>query len=294
MPSPVPAPQAQPPVYGLVAAAEVADDTSLRWTLGTEWESEHCQLGGAVSIVCEGNTAAMDPEDVTGAGVRGHAPTPFVVYATDECSAMTRGREWESRVRRRLEATKSYLIGREFWDGQLAIDDDDAADTYLAAPGSDVVTTAAASPLVALACVEAGLASHLYGAKGMIHMPAQLLAHFAGAQVVRLSGNTWVSPLGHTVVPEAGYSGNGPNTAGSPPTTDPAGASQWIYGTGQVRIRTGAVTTVSPENAADLPAVMDWRVNTILAYAYQPVLVEWDTCGLVAAEVNVATCPVAA
>lgn len=292
MPYPVVAPPAQPPVYGLWRAATIEDDSTVRWSLGTEWESELCQLGGALPLVCQGNTEIMDNEDTTGEGVRGTAPLAFVVYATDTCSALTRTRDTQGRIRRRLEATRSYIVAREFWDGALAIDDDVTATHYLAAPGSDVVTTAAATPLAALACVEAALGSYLYGAPGMVHVPVQLLPHLANADVVTLSGTTWRTTNGHTVVPDAGYSGAGPNVAGNPPTPDPATTTQWIYGTGPVRIRAGEVTTLSPENVADLPSVMDWRLNTNKSYAYQPVLVEWDRCAHVAAEVNVPVCAI--
>lgn len=279
MPEPVAAVPVRPPRLGLVAAASALGSVDERWqsSLGFESVPEGCGASGVLELECEGDTAQMQVDGGQGLN-RG---TPFVVWAGDRCSTFGfQSRDWPARARRQLEVTRSFQIARELWDGALGIDNPLLTDAT-----SDTVTSGAADPVDALACLEAGMAEQGFGRQGMIHMPPQLMAHYVSASAVVRDGATLVSPMGHVVVPDAGYTGSGPGGSA-------AGASQWMYGTDVVALRLAEVTTIptSLSDARDLAAAMNRSVNDIVVWAVQLVAYQWDRCVHVAAEVNLGIC----
>lgn len=279
----VAAPPAQPPRFGIVAAAPVINDQA-RWQAGVSFEPEQCGQSGRIGYLNCGPTSEVDPD--RGPGTVN--ADPFAVWASDRCTAMGGvGRDWQGRARRQLEATRSYQIANELWEGTLAVADS-LDNRALVDLDSDVLTAGAVSVQDALGCVEQGIADCSEGRRGMVHVRPQVLTHMALNNMVTLQGNTWVTPNGHIVVPDAGYTGNGP--AGQPATV----SSQWIYGTGIIALRLGEVT-VTPGSLDDArtfaqQGAFDHTNNDVLVVAYQPVLIEWDLCCHVAAEVNIGLC----
>lgn len=284
MAEPVAAIPVRPPRFGLVAASSALGAVDERWQADRGFESvpEGCGESGVLALECEGDTAQM-----TVAGGQGlNAGTPFVVWAGDRCSALAfQSRDWQARARRQLEVTRSFQIARELWDGALAAGGID--NPLLTDLTSDTVTAGAADPVDALACLEAGMAEQGFGRQGMIHMPPQLMAHYVAASAVVRDGATFVSPMGHVVVPDAGYTGSGPGGSA-------AGASQWMYGTDVIALRLAEVMTVptSLSDARDLASAMDRTVNDITVWAVQVVAYQWDRCVHVAAEVDLPVCAV--
>lgn len=281
----VPAPPVRPPAYGLIAAAPVVEDPDMRWAGGWEFQPEGCGIGGRDSIVCAGNTGVMDPE-------RGPAIAvgdPVWIWAGDACSTFgTAERDWMGRARRQLAAIESFELASELWDGTITVADG-LDNRYLAGPGadSDTVTDGPSSPVTALACVEGALAVALHGAQGMIHVTNQLLTYLVGSQLVTRQGNLLVSPNGHIVVADAGYSGDGPG--GGAATT----AYQWIYGTPIIQVRLGPVELIpgSLDDARQLAAAMDRAVNDIVVLAGRVAGFQWSSeCAHIAAQVNVGIC----
>lgn len=282
----VQAPTPRPPAYGLIAAAPVIEDGDLRWAGGWEFQPEGCGLGGRDSIECEGNTGVMEPERGP-ANVEGD---PVWIWAGDTCSTFgTADRDWQGRARRQLQLIESYELADELWDGTIT-QADSLANMWLAGPAveSDTVTTGPTDPVPALACIEAGLANAMKGAQGMVHVTVQVLTHLVAADAVQRSGNLWVTPNGHIVVADAGYSGAGPG--GSAP-----GASQWAYGTPIIGVRLAPVQIIPGDldGARMLAAAMDRGVNDITVVAGRLAGFQWSSeCAHIAAELDVAVCAI--
>lgn len=281
----VEAPQARPPAYGLIAAAPVLDDPTMRWAGGWEFQPEGCASGGADSVACAGNVGAMTPADRP-ATINGD---PIWVYASDECSTFGfESHDFEGRARRALAASESYQLALELWEGAINTADT-LSNKVLAGPGagSDTVTNGATAIVTAVACVEAALASYLFGQQGMIHVTPQILTHMVTEDLAMKAGNLWLSPNGHVIVADAGYTGSGPASVG--PTT----SSQWIYGTPMLSVRLGPVEVIpgSLDAALNLAAAMDRGINDLLVFAGRLAAVQWpNECAHVAAEVNIGTC----
>jgi len=283
--APVTAPTPRPPVYGLIAAAPIVNDPDLRWAGGWEFEPEGCGEGGKDSIACAGNVAAMSPA-ASPAIIQGD---PIWIWAGDTCSTMGSGeRDWMGRARRQLAAIESFELADELWDGTVTTADS-LANRFLAGPAgdSDTVTNGPTAVTPALACVEAGLAAGLKGAQGMVHVTPQVLTHLAAADLVTLQGIQWVTPNGHIVVADAGYSGDGPGAVPASTT------SQWIFGTPIIQVRLGPVETIpgSLDDARNLAAAMNRGINDITVIAGRIAGFQWtNECAQIAAEVNVGTC----
>lgn len=289
MRAPIQAPQARPPRYGLLAAAPTVDDADLRVLAGGwEYQPEACGLSGRDSITCAGSTqGVMDAADQRPGVLEGD---PLWLWAADECSTFGfQARDWQGRARRQLAATESYELAAELWDGTVTAADG-LANPYLAsaAADSDTVTSAAADPVDALACIEAGLARYLRGQQGMVHVTPQLLTHLRAAQAISREGTVWTTSMGHIVVADAGYSGAGPGGAA-------AGASQWAYGTSMVQVRLGPVEMIpgTLDDARSLAAAMDRAVNNVVVVAGRLAGYQWaNDCAHVAAEVDLAVCAI--
>lgn len=286
MRAPVQAPPARPPRYGLLVVAPPLEDPDTRSLVGGwAYQPEACGVSGITEAACAGNVPAMDPPIDQPATIDGD---PVWIWAGDECSTFGfNARDWEGRARRQLAATSSYRLAAELWDGAIA-DAEGLANRWLSGAGawSDTVTAGPSAVATALANLEAGLAVNLAGQPGMIHVTPQVLAHLvAKARLVR-DGALWVSPMGHAVVADAGYSGNGPDGVAAD------SSSQWIYGTSMLQVRLGPVESI-PENiseARNLAAAMDRQVNDVVVYAGRFAGIVWaNHCGFVAAEVDIPT-----
>lgn len=283
----VQAPTPRPPRFGIVAAASVIEDGA-EWWQGFKFNPEGCGEGGVVRVECAGNTDEMDvqtrPPIVEG--------DPWAVYASNECETTLgfRQADYEARARRALETTQSFLIAQEIWRGDLTQGPDGLVNLPLTSLEGDVVTSGGAHPIDALACLEAGLASALKGRQGMIHVTPQLLTQLVGAFVVTLNGNTYMSPNGHIIVPDAGYDGSGPGA-----TPVPAGSTQWAYATSMISLRLSNPIDVIPNTlveARDWAAAIDRSVNKIRLWATRLVAYEWDECALLQAEVDLPVCAI--
>jgi len=288
--APVPAPQARPPQYGLLAAAPTVDDPDLRVLAGGwSFQPEGCGLSGRDAVACAGNVGVMDvaagPEVVNGEAVW--------VWAGDECSSFGfTARDWQGRARRQLAATESYELADELWSGTVTTGEDpDLDNRFLAMPGanSDTVTTGPTAVGSALACAEQALAEALKGQQGMVHVTPQVLSHLAGEQRIVRSGNVWTTPMGHIVVADAGYDGSGPGGAAA----DANG--QWLYATPMIQVRLGPVEVIpgSLQDAQSLAQALDRGVNTITVIAGRLAGFQWaNECAHIAAQVDVPVCAI--
>lgn len=280
----------QPPRYGLLVAAPVTigDNGGVRWSSGVTWEPEQCGNSGRAQVECEGNTAALDNNTSPG----NRTADPFMVYASDRCSPFGFGaRDFAARASRQLEATQSFQVAGELWDGTLrdaADSGDDIEDNpALIDSTSDTVTSGPADPVDALACLEQGLAECSQGRRGMIHITPQVLVHLISQSAVRLEGGQYVSPLGNIVVADAGYSGDGPGGGA-------AGSSQWAYATGIIAVRLSTVQVIpgNLDNAQAMAQALNRQDNTLDVYAQRLALTQWDECCHIAAEIDLAVCAI--
>lgn len=291
MRAPVEAPQARPPRYGLLAAAPTVDDPDLRVLAGGwKFQPEGCGLSGRDAVTCAGSvSSAMDvapgPDTVEGEAIW--------IWAGDECSTFGyQARDWQGRARRQLAAVESFELAAELWDGTVTTDaDPDLPNRFLAMPAaeSDTVTSGPTSVASALACLEQGLASTLRGQQGMVHVTPQVLTHLAAAQLVQQTGTVWTTPMGHVVVADAGYSGDGPGGVAG----DANG--QWAYATPMIQVRLGPVEVIpgSLDGAQGLAAAMNRGVNDITVVAGRLAGFQWaNECAHLAAQVDVPVCDI--
>lgn len=270
---------ATPPRYGLLVAANVVVDEE-RWQAGIEWAPENCAGGGAIGVDCFGSTPDMPvPDENPGIA----SADPFVVWGADKCSTIGwQARDYEGRARRMLEATQSFSVAREFWDGAITLADS-LINTPLTDAAADTVT-AAAGPVgivEALGLLDGALGECGKGRRGMIHMTTQAFVHARAAYAVELAGQVWITPNGTVVVADAGYTGSGPNGE------DP-GATQWMYATSMVQVRLSPVDIIpgSLGEARAMREAMD-NANTVRIRAQRLALVQWDQCCHLAAQVDI-------
>lgn len=131
-------------------------------------------------------------------------------------------------------------------------------NVWLGRTGAVVVDGAGAphSVLDALAEIDGELTRQLTNSPGMIHMSPQILTRVIATNAVRRDGDLWVTPNGHVVVSDAGYTGLRDGAAG-----------QWMIGTTPVEIILGPVRITAPDVG------FDYSVNTMVAYAERDVIV---------------------
>lgn len=264
------APAVEPPRYGLVAVAATPNDIPIaNWIGGWRFTPAQCGVAGREAIECDGGVGGTLDPSRRPAIVEGD---PFYVWAGDECGmAGYLPDDAEERAREQLAATESFEIANELWTGDVT-----DVPRPLSHVASDRVTTGAVDPVTALALLEQAVAFCSKGRRGMVHMTPQLLDHLAAATAIHMEGPAWYTPLGNTVVADAGYTGSHPGNLAP-------GATQFMYGTGMVRVLLGPVEVIG-----DISSQLDRSVNTRTTIAGRPAGVQWDQCCHFAAEVNVA------
>lgn len=285
----VAAPPARAPQYGLIAAAPVIEDSNAPEAILAGWAftPEGCGNSGKLPILCAGDTTEMGTGIDNGDVIEGD---PIWIYAEDRCSSMgSRNRDWMGRARRQLTAVESFELADELWNGTVtASTTPDLENKWLAgsAAWSDTLTSSGVTPVAALGCITQGLAETLKGQQGMVHVTPQMLQHLAADSIITKQGNLWVTAMGHIVVADAGYSGDGPGGTA-------AGATQWMYGTSMVRVRLGPVevTPANLDDAKNLAMALDYGVNTLAVYAGRLAGYQMDNdCAFLAAEVALPIC----
>jgi hypothetical protein len=214
-----------------------------------------------------------DPALGTGAGGIEEAD-PFYVWAYDTCSTLGgASRDWQGRARRRLEASQSFQIAREMWEGAIARDQGSPTG-YLA----DDLTLASSTPVAAakVGVLEAWAAECSEGQRSMLHMSPHLFGLYlaaVGSPAVTVSGSLVVTALGNIVVTDAGYTGRGP-------ISQPDDGKEWAYITPLVQIRLDAVEILpgSLNEARNLAAAVNRRTNDVTVWAQRLAAYQLDPC----------------
>lgn len=287
MPAPdvIAAPPAQPPRYGLIAAAAIAEDQA-RWEMGATWEPEGCGIGDAGPYDCSPLAARDDAANGGGAVIA----RPILLWAIDSCSTMgSTSRDWIGRARRALEASQSFQLAQEMWTGAIATGA--GSETPFLADAETVVLEAGdpvplgdALPLLEFA---SGRCAH--GRRMMFHMATQIegLLRDGGSQQIQRDGALLTTDLGNIVVADAGYPGTGPDSAGGSGGADVG--NHWLYSSAVVQVRLGAVETFprSLDDARELAAMTNRPTNDATAWAQRPGLYQLEPCCRFAVQTDV-------
>lgn len=289
------APPLRSPRNGLLTVATVKDDeTGVRWGNGVAWTAEMLAMDyehfddpgmnetwfGARELGCAMTALTVNARPV------GEIADAFNIAAYSWCSMMQNDqRDRAGRARRLLEAVQSMAIAYEFWTGTIAQASAANENAYLAWttgtghtatvwPNHPFATANYSAPTGeppssgALGRMDAYLTRVLANGTGLLHMSPEmfsfLIAEFPGW--LRLEGNIWKSPLGHSIVADAGYTGAA--------KAQSAGAllAEWIIATGPVEIVLGPVDSTSPDSTE----AFSFATNDIVLYAQRDVLIEWE------------------
>lgn len=270
---PILAPAAEPPRIGLLRTftPTQVEDREVGFTFNPESCGES-GVGDPDPCNTEHSKDIPDNPDTVEGG-------PFYIWAGDKCSPWElERRDWQSRARRQLAATRSYQIAHELWTGDQADSQGSTTNKRLASEASDVLTAGATSPTDAIARLEQGLADCLKGGRGVIHVTLHALTYLAALQLVRREGNLLLTVADTIVVADAGYTGSGP-------ASDVADDSVWAYATGGIIVRVGPEHMVPGGNLGSGEAV-DRATNTVEYRVEQKAAVGWDGCCHLAAEMD--------
>lgn len=140
-------------------------------------------------------------------------------------------------------------------------------DSPTLANSATVISAVPGDVAVAIAAVERGLADRLHGARGLVHLPVEVLA-LAG-DAVQFRDGQWETRSGHRVVADAGYVGAAPSDESE------SSGVRWIYGSGPIGY------TVGPLD--DLPPQVDTRRNQGTARSVAHAIFAFEPCTVVAA-----------
>lgn len=259
-----------PPTLGLLAAANVVEETDERWVNGFGYSPEGCGVAEAFDLCASfTKTVAGAAPPITG--------TPFGMVAQDTCSAYTKDtRQYEARATRKLLAMESYLLEKELWDGALNI------NPHLAWAGNPnlVTVTGTINLLTAIPLIEQAAIDAMPGRRIMIHMRPVVLALFMAispAGTLRYEGGRYYTPNNSIVVPGRGYSGK------SPAGTAPNATTESIYATTLVDVRHSPVFTNPPSFAEAL----DRAENKVTYFAERAGHASFDySCSVITAAVT--------
>lgn len=230
-----------------------------RWENGLAWRSERC-FSAAGYGVCDPEPEPVEPSPFDLESVY---PQGYVV--ADECTTLG-GTMNEDRVRRQAEAVASFMVARELWTGALTAANPATVD------GSPVVNPSLDNGAITVASTATGVVNRLAaleqaamvsanGQQVFLHVPPHLVLQLGN--LLRLSGDLLVTPLGNVIVADAGYPGSGPAGTGT----------DWAYATGPVAVR---MTTI--EVLADMRETLDRTNNRRKLYARREFAAAFDAC----------------
>lgn len=275
----VPAAPATASRYGLLVAAPQAGTVDRP---GIKWEPEACTPGASGAVGCEPLDRSAE---VTSPGV--HVASPILLWAVERCSALGfRGRDWQGRARRALDASKSHQLAAELWTGTITKDqfaDEEERTGFLADDHTTIIDGAALAPQAALSVVEAEASMCSEGQRLFLHMPVWMIEPIitASAYVAR-DGNLLTTALGNIIVADSGYPGTKPDAADDDSNT-------WIYATKIVQTFMGEVETLpkSLDDAKSLAEAVHWAKNDAFVWAQRLATYQLDPCCRFAVQTNV-------
>lgn len=259
--------------YGILSpATTVIEDSSYYWLNEFSYEI------GDSGVVVENQVINGGPNTAKATVVdNGDNKKNFRVYFPFDITASIQHSTFGTDPAHLLESAKHALdivtqkaLESEFWNGTIAKQLTMANDNrYLAsAQAIDVTPTAgtAVKPRYGQALLEEALGESTIGSQGVIHAPRII------ASILKTDDEdgVLVTKLDTPVIAGSGYSYVGPDG-----TIAPAGKA-WMYATGPVTVRLGAVN-VTPDK---LNQSVDTSINNIRYFVDRPAAITWSTTDL--------------
>lgn len=265
---------ALPSAVNLLASA-VPGDLSGHWEDGIAWRSELCPTWQGYNP-CVAQTEGPPPG---GDLIEYYRPVAYRV--SEEC--VTRGGAVDrDRLIRKATAVASFVVAQELWTGALSDEDpystldvntgDWSADTQVnnrLASATANQLPAETDILGALAELEQETRVATGGQQVFLHVPIRLANRVA--QNLRRVGNELRTATDGIVVADAGYDGSGPDGLGN----------SWMYGTGPVTVRLGAIV---PDDSPQ--QTVDRRTNIQTLWASRMFAATFDSCAHFAIQVT--------
>lgn len=292
--TPIQAPTLRPPRYSLLGIAETVTVPDEVWGAGYVFDpearpnpdGEDADMYGTEILYgwVDDNPASGDVCDVAytidpdreglRTAVTGY---PFLVWAADRCSTFGhQARDWQGRAQRLLRSVESCQVAKMLWDGE---------GTELCPSLSELATVTDVNVGVAEAIgrLEKAVAVTSAGAAAMFHMSPFLLSQAVTAEVLWRDGAVWRTPMGHTVVADAGYSGIGPTDA----------TYETVLATPMIGVALSPVEMVPGtfQQAIDWAQALDRATNTVLIRAQRQALLVWDPSYVLGITTNVSLAP---
>jgi hypothetical protein len=286
---PVPAPAKSLLGYGLFSVAENrSDPAELRghWKSGVEWQNV-CPDGDTTYDECvQANSLGVnvdtidepDPKAATAVRTQWGA-TPFTVFVEVDCSPPGFWDNADEIVDRTFGESEAFEVESVFLTGtvgtvpNLAFPHLAAAsalsdgDTVLQLVTANVGPTGTGSDDIveAFGDLEQALSACVKG-KGVIHLPAELLAHAVANHLITERDGILYSPVGHKIAVSAAYTGIAPDG------TSVAGV-KWVYATGPVFMYRSRGAKLG--NKTD---TLDRSVNTLKRIFERTYVIGYDCC----------------
>lgn len=274
-------PRAKRPRAGLLVSVGQSNEPETVWRRGIKYESA-CAAPGS-SVLHHG---PCSPEEIPeGARTGTVSWRPYLLWADYVCTTTPDLAEARAKARQELEAVASFQMERELWTGtyaQAQIDGGDAdfPNRWLADKSADELTTAAVTPLQALACLTQYLSEVNGGQEGVIHATPQTVVNWTNENLLyRVGREIRTIARDDLVIPGSGYDGSGPDG------TAAQDGAVWAYATDPIQLYLGEVF----ETGGDTVGI-DRTNNKLVARAVQLGMATWEGCRLAAAQIDIDVC----
>jgi hypothetical protein len=201
---------------------------------------------------------------------------PFVIVTKYECSTIGfEALDFKGRAQRQNDVASASAIALEFWDGAIA-QSSGSPNNYLTKSGMSTIVNPSGSSANPVSLIDglARLQDALrkgVGGQGMIHCIPGAAPNLLN---VRIIGNFMKDLFGNIVVPDEGYSGNGP--IGDANATPAAGYS-WMFATDLVMTRIEKEAQVFPDSMAEaVDRGQNGQPNLVQFYAERMAMSYFD------------------
>lgn len=254
-----------PSLFGILSpATTVVQDSSDNWIAGFTYDIGDARVSVSNRAGYRGSSDTSDSVVTPNENDLLETYLPFFIETTFRASTFALSPEAiHARAAESLDLVTQKAIEQEFWAGSIAkalTGEFAGTNRYLSSESAEDITPSANGlrPRHALALLEEILGYSTIGSAGTIHVPRSV----ASALRPHHQDQYLETPLGNKIVAGTGYA-----------SETPSGVSRWMYATGPVTVRVGAVEYTPVERGQ----AFDSRQNTIEFKASRPAAVTWST-----------------